>query len=40
MDTLIKRCRGKLGAKYVICAEEFTEADGITYLPFYMAHCL
>ena len=40
LDTLIKRCRGKLGAKYVICAEEFTEADGITYLPFYMAHCL
>ena len=37
---LIERCRGKLGAKYVICAEEFTEADGITYLPFYMAYCL
>ena len=40
LDALIERCRDKLGAKYVICAEEFTEADGITYLPFYMAHCL
>ena len=40
LDSLIERCGGKLGAKYVVCAEDFCEEDGITYLPFYMAHCL
>lgn len=40
LDALIERCRGKLGEKYVVCAEDFHEEDGITYLPFYMAHCL
>ncbi len=40
LDALIGKCRGKLGKKYVVCAEDFHEEDGITYLPFYMAHCL
>ena len=40
LDTLIERCHGKLGEKYVVCAEDFREEDGITYLPFYMVHCL
>ena len=40
LDALIEKCRGKLGEKYVVCAEDFHEEGGITYLPFYMAHCL
>ena len=40
LDTLIRRYPGRLGARYVICAEDFSFEDGITYLPFYMAHCL
>ena len=40
LDLLIKRCRRKLGAKYVVCPENLAEHDGITYLPFYMVHCL
>jgi len=40
LDALIKRCRGKLGDKYVVCTEDYHDEDGITYLPFYMAHCL
>ena len=40
LDALIERCRGKLGDKYVICTEDYHEEGGITYLPFYMAHCL
>ena len=40
LDLLIKRCRGKLGAKYVVCPENLVERNGITYLPFYMVHCL
>ena len=40
VDALIERCRGKLGAKYVVCAEDFSEEGGITYLPFYMIYCL
>jgi len=40
LDALIEKCRGKLGAKYVVCAEDFSEEGGITYLPFYMTYCL
>ena len=40
LDALIERCRGKLGAKYVVCANDFREEGGITYLPFYMTYCL
>ena len=40
LDALIERCKGKFGAKYVVCAEDLSEAGGIVYLPFYMAHCL
>ena len=40
LDALIKRCRGKLGAKYIVCAEDLCEDGGIVYLPFYMVHCL
>ena len=40
LDALIERCRGKLGDKYVVCTEDYHEEGGITYLPFYMAHCL
>ena len=40
LDALIEKCRGKLGAKYVVCTEDLHESDGITYLPFYMVHCL
>ena len=40
LDALIERHPGKLGGKYVVCTEDFHEEGGITYLPFYMAHCL
>ena len=40
LDALIERCRGKLGDKYVACTEDYCNEGGITYLPFYMAHCL
>ena len=40
LDALIEKCRGKLGAKYVVCTEDLNVEDGITYLPFYMTHCL
>ena len=40
LDMLIKRCRGKLGARYVVCTEDLMEEGGITYLPFYMTYCL
>ena len=29
-----------LGDKYVVCTGDFAIDNGITYLPFYMAHCL
>ena len=40
LDALVERHPGKLGDKYVVCTEDFHEEGGITYLPFYMAHCL
>jgi len=40
LDLLIKRCHRKLGAKYVVCPENLAERNGVTYLPFYMVHCL
>ena len=40
LDALIERCQGKLGDKYVVCTEDYHDEGGITYLPFYMAHCL
>ena len=40
LDWLIERRRVALGAKYVVCTGDFETSGGITYLPFYMAHCL
>lgn len=40
LDWLINRYPKKLGTKYVICTGDYEEKDGITYLPFYMTHCL
>jgi len=40
LDWLIARHPQNLGAKYVICTGDYEMSDGITYLPFYMAHCL
>lgn len=40
LDALIARCQGKLGAKYVVCQEDYGVENGIVYLPFYMAHLL
>lgn len=40
LDWLVANRRGALGAKYVMCTGDFEFSNGITYLPFYMAHCL
>ena len=40
LDALIARYPGRLGAKYVVCAEDLKVEGGITYLPFYMVHCI
>ena len=40
LDLLIKRYPQRLGRKYVVCAEDYSEENGIVYLPFYMLHCL
>ena len=40
LDWLIGHHPKSLGAKYVVCTGEYEEKDGITYLPFYMTHCL
>ena len=40
LDLLMKKYPKRLGAKYVLCAEDVFEEGGVTYLPFYMAHCL
>ncbi len=40
LDWLMAHHRSNLGAKYVVCTSDY-EVDGeITYLPFYMTHCL
>ena len=40
LDWLVANRRKGLGAKYVVCPGDFEVDNGITYLPFYMAHCL
>lgn len=40
LDWLINRKPSLLGDKYVVCTSDFEIDNGITYLPFYMAHCL
>ena len=40
LDWLIEHHSGDLGCRYVICASDYEISNGITYLPFYMAHCL
>lgn len=40
LDLLMKKYPKRLGAKYVLSAEDVFEEGGVTYLPFYMAHCL
>jgi uncharacterized protein len=40
LDALIARCAGRLGERFVVCTESFAREGGITYLPFYMLHCL
>lgn len=40
LDWIIDRKPSLLGDKYVVCTGDFEIDNGITYLPFYMAHCL
>lgn len=40
LDLLMRKFPKRLGRKYVLCAEDVFEEGGVTYLPFYMAHCL
>ena len=40
LDALIAKYPRRLGAKYVVCAEDLKTENGITYLPFYMVHCI
>lgn len=40
LDWLIAHYPSRLGERYVVCTGDYEIDDGITYLPFYMAHCL
>ena len=40
LDWLIRNHPSNLGAKYVVCTGDYEINDGITYIPFYMVHCL
>ena len=40
LDELIRKYSNRLGSKYVVCADQYRIEEGITYLPFYMVHCL
>ena len=41
LDRFVAKFARQLGSKYVICRGDCEfDGDGITYLPFYMAHCL
>ena len=40
LDWLIGRKPSLLGDRYVVCHGDFEIDKGVTYLPFYMAHCL
>jgi predicted AAA+ superfamily ATPase len=40
LDLLMRKYPKRLGTKYVLCQEDVSEEGGVTYLPFYMAHCL
>lgn len=40
LDRFVAAYSRKLGRKYVICAKDLMEEDGILYLPVYMAGCL
>ena len=41
LDRFAAKFAKRLGPKYVVCRGNYeTGANGVTYLPFYMAHCL
>ena len=40
LDRFLKRYRRNLGNGIVICARDYHEEAGCTYLPIYMAHCI
>ena len=40
LDWLTTHHPSNLGTRYVICTGDYGNDNGITYLPFYMAHCL
>lgn len=40
LDWLVRNHPSGLGTKYVVCTQDLSVQDGITYLPFYMTHCL
>lgn len=40
LDWLIGHHSKNLGVRYVVCTGDYEEKDGVTYLPFYMTHCL
>lgn len=40
LDWVISHHPRNLGTRYVVCAGDYEEKDGIVYLPFYMTHCL
>ena len=40
LDRLIAKFAKDLGARYVICVDDYHEAKGIVYLPAYMTHLI
>ena len=40
LDWLAANRKKGLGTKYVVCPGDFENDGSVTYLPFYMAHCL
>ena len=41
LDRFSAKFAKRLGSKYIICRGNYeTGTNGVTYIPFYMAHCL
>lgn len=40
LDRFSAKFKSRLGRKYVVCTDDYSEEGGVVYLPVYMAHCL
>ena len=40
LDRFSAKFKSRLGRRFVICTGDYSEEDGVVYLPVYMAHCL